>query len=157
MCYDFKNRDTNLCQKESIMTEMVRFGVSMSSKLLKEFDRLIKELGFSNRSEAIRNLIRERLVQKEWKLSDEETIGTITIVYSHEVRELTERLTELQHHFHRQIISMMHIHLDKHNCLEIIAVKGKGKDIKKIADQLLSTKGIKHGKLTTTTTGKKLR
>jgi len=135
----------------------VRFGVSMNSQLLAEFDHLIKELGFPNRSEAIRSLIRERLVQKEWKLSDEELIGTITIVYSHEVRELTERLTELQHHFHRQIISTMHIHLDKHNCLEVIAVKGKGKDIKKIADRLLSTKGIKHGRLTTTTTGKKLQ
>ena len=139
------------------MAKMVRFGVSMSSRLLKEFDHLIKKLGFPNRSEAIRSLIRERLVQKEWKLSNEESIGTITIVYSHEVRELTERLTELQHYFHRQIISTMHIHLDKHNCLEVIAVKGKGKDIKRIADRLLSTKGIKHGRLTTTTTGKKLR
>ncbi len=138
------------------MAEAARFGVSMSPELLAEFDRLIKKLGFPNRSEAIRRLIRERLVQKEWKVSDEDTIGTITIVYSHEVRELTEKLTELQHQFHRQILATMHIHLDKHNCLEVIAVRGKGGDIKKIADRLLSTKGIKHGKLTITTTGKRL-
>lgn len=138
------------------MAEAVRFGISMSKELLTDFDRLISKIGYPNRSEAIRNLIRERLVQQEWEASDEETIGAITIVYSHEVRELTERLTELQHKFCRQIISTMHIHLDKHNCLEILAVKGKGRELKKIADRLLSTKGIKHGKLTTTTTGKKL-
>jgi CopG family nickel-responsive transcriptional regulator len=138
------------------MAEAARFGVSMSPELLAEFDRMIRKLGFPNRSEAIRRLIRERLVQKEWKVSDEETIGTITIVYSHEVRELTEKLTELQHRFHRQILATMHIHLDKHNCLEVIAVRGRGGDIKKIADRLLSTKGIKHGKLTITTTGKRL-
>jgi CopG family nickel-responsive transcriptional regulator len=138
------------------VSQAVRFGVSMSKKLLAKFDQLIEKLGFPNRSEAIRNLIRERLVQQEWKLSSEETIGTITIVYSHEVRELTERLTELQHRYHQEIISTMHIHLDRHNCLEVIAVRGKGRDIKKIADRLLSTKGIKHGRLTTTTTGKRL-
>jgi len=138
------------------MADAVRFGVSMSHELLAEFDRLIMKLGFPSRSEAIRSLIRERLVKQEWRLSDMETIGTITIVYSHEVRELTEKLTELQHHYHHQIISTMHIHLNKHNCLEVIAVKGKGNDIKKIAERLLSTKGIKHGKLTTTTIGKKL-
>ncbi|MCK4251089.1 nickel-responsive transcriptional regulator NikR [candidate division WOR-3 bacterium] len=138
------------------MAEAVRFGISMSKELLRDFDRLISKIGYPNRSEAIRNLIRERLVQQEWEASDEETIGAITIVYSHEVRELTERLTELQHKFCRQIISTMHIHLDKHNCLEILAVKGKGRELKKIADRLLSTKGIKHGRLTTTTTGKKL-
>lgn len=138
------------------MAEAARFGVSMSPELLTEFDRLIAKLGYPNRSEAIRSLIRERLVQQEWKVSYEETIGTITIVYSHEVRELTEKLTELQHRFHRQILATMHIHLDKHNCLEVIAVRGRGSDIKKIADRLLSTKGIKHGKLTITTTGRKI-
>lgn len=139
------------------MAKAARFGVSMSTELLAAFDRLIAKLGFPNRSEAIRRLIRERLVQQEWKVSNEEAIGTITIAYSHEVRELTEKLTELQHRFCHQILSTMHVHLDKHNCLEVIAVRGRGNDIKKIADRLLSTKGIKHGKLTLTTTGKKLR
>jgi CopG family nickel-responsive transcriptional regulator len=128
----------------------------MNKSLLAQFDSLIRELGLPNRSEAIRHLIRERLVQQEWKVSNAETIGTVTIVYNHEVRELTERLTELQHKYHKQIISTMHIHLDQHNCLEILAIKGMGAEVKKIADRLLGTKGIKLGKLTTTTTGKQL-
>jgi CopG family nickel-responsive transcriptional regulator len=139
------------------MINAIRFGVSMSRGLLKNFDQLIKDIGYRNRSEAIRDLIRERLVQQEWQHSDQETVGTITIVYSHDVHELTEILTALQHKHHKQIISTMHIHLDKHNCLEVLVVRGRGYEIKKIADRLLSTKGVKHGKLTTTTTGRKLR
>jgi CopG family nickel-responsive transcriptional regulator len=134
----------------------VRFGVSMSRELLNQFDMLIEQLGLPNRSEAIRHLVRERLVEKEWEMPDCETIGTVTLVYNHEVRELTERLTELQHRFHKQIISTMHIHLDHHNCLEILAIKGQGREVKRIADRLLSTKGIKLGKLTTTTTGRRV-
>ena len=136
------------------MVDAIRFGVSMSKDLLKAFDQVIKAAGYRNRSEAIRDLIRERLVKQEWQLTDKETVGTITIVYSHDVHELTEVLTALQHKYHKQIISTMHIHLDKHNCLEVLVVKGKGRQITKIADRLLSTKGVKHGKLTTTTTGK---
>ncbi|HEC77621.1 MAG TPA: nickel-responsive transcriptional regulator NikR [candidate division WOR-3 bacterium] len=139
------------------METATRFGISMNQKLLKEFDNLISKLGYKNRSEAIRDLIREKLVQQEWQLTTEETVGTITIVYSHEVRELTETLTAIQHRYHKQIISTMHIHLDKHNCLEVLVVRGKAKTIKHIADRLLSTRGVKHGKLTTTTTGRKLR
>lgn len=139
------------------MIDAIRFGVSMSKELLRRFDRLIKEMGYRNRSEAIRDLIRERLVQQEWHHSNQETVGTITIVYSHDVRELTEILTALQHKYHKQVISAMHIHLDRHNCLEVLVVRGKGQEIKKIADRLLSTKGVKHGKLTTTTTGRALR
>ena len=136
------------------MVDVIRFGVSMRKELLKSFDQLIKQAGYRNRSEAIRDLIRERLVQQEWSMTDEETVGTITLVYSHDIHELTEVLTALQHKYHKQIISTMHIHLDRHNCLEVLVVKGKGKEIKKIADHLLSTKGVKHGKLTTTTTGR---
>jgi len=138
------------------MAEAVRFGVSMNKKLLVDFDRLIAEKGYKNRSEAIRKLIREKLVQKEWESSKEEIVATITMVYSHEVRELTERLTEMQHKYYKQIISAMHIHLDEHNCLEMLAIRGRADEVKKIADRLLSTKGIKHGQLTTTSTGKKL-
>ncbi len=139
------------------MSKLVRFGISMEKGLLESFDKLITKMGYPNRSEAIRHLIRELLVKEEWKHPNQETIGTITIVYSHEVRELPQRLTELQHQYYKQIISTMHIHLDKHNCLEVLAVKGKAWEIKKIADRLLSTKGIKHGTLSTTTTGKKLK
>lgn len=128
----------------------------MSRDLLKNFDQLIRELGYKNRSEAIRDLIRERLVQQEWNATDQETVGTITLVYSHDVGELTEVLTAMQHKYHKHILSTMHIHLDRHNCLEVLVVKGKGKEIKKIADRLLSTKGVKHGRLTTTTTGREI-
>lgn len=128
----------------------------MSRDLLKNFDQLIRELGYKNRSEAIRDLIRERLVQQEWNAADQETVGSITLVYSHDVGELTEALTAMQHKYHKHILSTMHIHLDRHNCLEVLVVKGKGKELKKIADRLLSTKGVKHGRLTTTTTGRKI-
>jgi CopG family nickel-responsive transcriptional regulator len=138
------------------MEKAKRFGVSMSQKLLEQFDALIDRMGYTNRSEALRDLVREKLVQQEWNLTDRETVGTITIVYSHEVHELTETLTTLQHTFHKNIISTMHIHLDAHNCLEVLVVKGKGRTLKTIADRLLSTKGVKHGQLTTTTTGKKV-
>jgi CopG family nickel-responsive transcriptional regulator len=136
------------------MVDAIRFGVSMSKDLLRRFDQLIKDMGYQNRSEAIRDLIRERLVQQEWQVTNQETVGSITLVYSHDVHELTEVLTAMQHKYHKHILSTMHIHLDKHNCLEVLVVKGKGKAIKKIADRLLSTKGVKHGKLTTTTTGR---
>jgi CopG family nickel-responsive transcriptional regulator len=138
------------------MTDAVRFGVSMDQKLLKSFDELIENMGYTNRSEAIRDLIRERLVQQEWQASGKETVGTITLVYDHEVHDLTETLTALQHKYHKQIVSTMHIHLDKHNCLEVLIVRGKGSIIKKIAARLQSTKGVKHGKLITTTTGRRV-
>jgi CopG family nickel-responsive transcriptional regulator len=136
---------------------VTRFGISIEDPLLKRFDGLIKKKGYSNRSEAIRDLIRDSLVTEEWESSASETVGTVTIVYSHETRELTDTLTELQHQFHGSIVSAMHVHLDKHNCLETIVVKGKAKDIKAIADRLIGTKGVKHGKLTATTTGEHLK
>ncbi len=136
---------------------MQRFGISIEGPLLKRFDKLIGRKGHSNRSEAIRDLIRNSLVKEEWESSASETVGTITIVYSHETRELTDTLTDLQHQYHNSIVSAMHIHLDDHNCLEAIVVKGKARDIKVIADRLIGTKGVKHGKLTATTTGKYLK
>ncbi len=136
---------------------ITRFGISLETSLLARFDALIGKKGYSNRSEAIRDLIRGSLVKEEWESSTEETVGTITIVYSHDMRELPDTLADLQHHYHHSIISSMHIHIDGHNCLEVIVVKGKAKDIKAIADRLIGTKGVKHGKLTVTTTGKDLR
>jgi len=128
----------------------------MDSALLDKFDRLIIKKGYSNRSEAIRDLVRNNLVEEEWKTTSKETVGTVTIVYSHSVREITDTLTELQHHFHAEIISCMHVHLDAHNCLEVLAVKGRAGNIKKIADKFIVTRGVKHGKLVMTTTGKEL-
>lgn len=136
---------------------VIRFGVSLDNILLERFDSLLEKKGYANRSEAIRDLIRDSLVMEEWESSAAETVGTITIVYSHETRELTDTLTDLQHRYHSSIISAMHIHLDEHNCLEVIVVKGRAKDIKAIADRLIGTKGVKHGKLSITTTGKHLK
>jgi len=134
----------------------VRFGVAMDNVLLDKFDRLIIKKGYSSRSEAIRDLMRSNLVEEEWKTTNRQTVGTVTIVYSHSVREITDILTELQHHYHAEIISCMHVHLDAHNCLEVLAVKGKPKNIKKLADTLIATRGVKHGELVMTTTGKEL-
>ena len=135
---------------------VTRFGVSIENPLLERFDKLLKGKGYSSRSEAIRDLIRDSLVNEDWQSSAAETVGTITIVYSHKTRELPDTLTDIQHHYHNSIISTMHIHLDEHNCLEAIVVKGRAKDIKIIADRLIGTKGVKHGKLTVTTTGKSI-
>ncbi|OIP62828.1 MAG: nickel-responsive transcriptional regulator NikR [Nitrospirae bacterium CG_4_9_14_3_um_filter_53_35] len=136
---------------------VIRFGISLEKPLLERFDRQIRKKGYASRSEAIRDLIRDSLVTEEWESATAETVGTITIVYSHETHELTDTLTDLQHRYFYSIISSMHIHLDEHNCLEVIVVKGKAKDIRAIADKLIGTKGVKHGKLSVTTTGKHLK
>ena len=139
------------------MSLVSRFGVSIEENLLKKFDRLISRKGYQNRSEALRDLIRESLVQEEWEEGKKETVGTIAIVYSHHTRELSRTLTDMQHRYYRSILSSLHIHLDEHNCLEVLVVRGKGREIKKIGDRLIGTKGVKHGKLSLTTTGKNLR
>jgi CopG family nickel-responsive transcriptional regulator len=138
------------------MALITRFGVSIEESLLKNFDRLISRKGYQNRSEAIRDLIRESLVQEEWEEGKKETVGTIAIVYSHHTRELSRTLTEMQHRYYQSILSTLHIHLDEHNCLEVLVVKGRGEDIKKISERLIGTKGVKHGKLSLTTTGRDL-
>jgi CopG family transcriptional regulator, nickel-responsive regulator len=138
------------------MTKLERFGVSMEKELLVKFDAINKGKGYANRSEAIRDLIRNLLVEENSKLGTKEVIGTITIVYSHHIHDLTDNLNHIQHHFTHQIISTVHVHLDEHNCMEVLIVKGKANDIKAIADKLISTKGVKHGKLTITTTGKEM-
>ncbi len=138
------------------MEDIVRFGVSIDSKLLKQFDKYITEKDYANRSEAIRDLIRNNLVEKEWKVGTGEAVGTITIVYNHHKRELTDTLTSIQHKYHAAMVSTLHVHLDSHNCLEVLVVKGKAREIKIIADRLIGTKGVIHGKLTTTTLGKDL-
>ena len=138
------------------MSDVTRFGVSIDQSLLSSFDRLIRQKGYQNRSEAIRDLIRDSLVQEEWE-SGQETVGTIAIVYDHHTRELSKVLTHLQHHFFKSIISTIHVHLDAHHCMEVLIVKGKSDDLKKISDRLIGIKGVKHGRLCLTTTGKGLR
>ncbi|HCL90956.1 MAG TPA: nickel-responsive transcriptional regulator NikR, partial [Candidatus Atribacteria bacterium] len=117
------------------MSEIIRFGVSLEKELLEKFDILIKEKKYPNRSEAIRDLIRENLVKKEW-VEGKEVAGAITLVFDHHKRELMNTLTDIQHDFHTLIISSQHIHLDHDNCLEIIVVKGKPTEVRELADKL---------------------
>ncbi|HYL34983.1 MAG TPA: nickel-responsive transcriptional regulator NikR [Bryobacteraceae bacterium] len=138
------------------MSELSRIGVAIDSELLKKFDHLIASRGYTNRSEAFRDLIREELVQRTWERPDSTVVGTVTLVYDHHVRLLNEKLTDLQHsHFHH-ILSTLHVHLDHDHCLEVLVVRGKAAAVKKIADALISTKGVKHGRLTLTSTGVEL-
>jgi CopG family nickel-responsive transcriptional regulator len=136
------------------VANLVRFGVGMEQELLDRFDQLVAQRGTAaNRSEAIRDLVRDALVESEWEDSDEEIVGTITMVFRHGGSDLADKLDALQHAHHRQIVSSMHVHLDAHNCLEVLVVRGSSADVRAIAAALLGTKGVKHGKLVTTTVG----
>jgi len=132
--------------------EIVRFGVSIGAGLLEKFDRLILDKGYTNRSEAIRDLIRDRLVESQWdtEKADAESIGTITIVYDHHTREIGDRLTDIAHDNHDLVISSSHVHLTHASCLEVIMVKGPRSRIRSFADRIISIRGVKHGKLVVT-------
>ncbi len=138
------------------MSQTIRFGISLPKSLLARFDRLISFRGYANRSEAIRDLIREYLVEREWEQGEKTTVGTVSLVYDHHKRELDKSLTDLQHQHYDSVISALHVHLDKHNCLEVVVLRGKSNNIRKIADSLISTRGVKYGKLTLATTGENL-
>jgi len=138
-------------------SDLVRFSIAMPSDLLGQFDDLVARRGIAkNRSEVIRDLVREALVEEECADPDQEVCGTLTMVYNHHSGDLTNKLDAVQHDHYNEIISTMHIHLDPHNCLEIIAMRGSVSDVQSIADALLGLKGVKHGSLTTTTTGEAL-
>src|SRR5262252_8699330 len=122
------------------MSDLSRIGVAIDSELLEKFDELINKRGYTNRSEAFRDLIRDELVEKTWESPESSVVGTVTLVYDH----------------HRSILSTLHVHLDHDNCLEVLVVRGKAGAVKKIADALISTKGVKHGRLTITTSGVEL-
>jgi CopG family nickel-responsive transcriptional regulator len=134
------------------MSEIKRFGVSIEEKLLERFDRLIEQKRYMTRSEAIRDLIRASLVELQMENGDEEMIGTVTLVFNHHVRDLSDKLTEQQHAHSDKIISALHVHLDAHNCLEVLVVRGTSREVKQIADELIGVKGVKHGKLVMTST-----
>ena len=136
------------------MSTLKRFGVSIDEMLLKKFDALIKEKGYENRSEAIRDFVREKLISEEWKTEKGEKVGTVTLVYNHHKRGLSDELNEIQHKMGKYIISTMHIHLDHDNCLEVIIVKGESKKVRQLVDRLIGLKGVKHGRFVMTTTGK---
>lgn len=133
-----------------------RFGVSMSRRLLEQFDRVIRAKGYRSRSEAIRDVVRDYLVAREWAEGQGEVVGTVTIVYDHHTRELGEALTHFQHAHTGAVICSTHVHLDGHNCLEVVVLKGPPGDVQVIADRLISTRGVKHGRLVCTTTGSRL-
>jgi CopG family transcriptional regulator, nickel-responsive regulator len=135
------------------MGELARFGISIEKDLLKRLDLLMKEKGYTNRSEYLRDLVRNDLVRREWAAGSE-VAGAITLLYDHHHRELVTILTDIQHDYHGLIVSGQHIHLDHHNCLEIIAVKGEPKKIDELANRLRAVKGVKHGAMTITSTGK---
>ncbi len=133
-----------------------RFGISLDKDLLDKFDRLNAEKNYPNRSEAFRDLIRQELVKREWERGGE-VAGSISIIYDHHHRAILDKIMNIQHDYHSVIISTQHIHLDHENCLEIIAVKGIPRTVKKLSDTLKAIKGVKHGTLSMTTTGKEVK
>lgn len=135
------------------MSEVVRFTVSLEKRLLAQFDDMLSQKGYGNRSEALRDLIRDALVGYKWSSPEEVMAGTITLIYDHHVADLAGRLVRAQHEHHDIILSTMHIHMDHSHCLEVLAVRGKTGRIRALADSLIREKGVVHGKLVSTTTG----
>jgi CopG family transcriptional regulator, nickel-responsive regulator len=133
------------------MEKTIRFGMSMEAELLNKFERQMKKKGYTNRSEAIRDLIRDSLVRDEWEGGEAESIGTVTIIYDHEERELSKKLTHNQHRNISHVVAATHVHVDSHHCLEALILRGKGREIKALADGLIGTKGVKHGQISFTT------
>ncbi len=129
-----------------------RFSISLEDKLLDVFDQYIRKNQYNNRSEAIRDLIRKSFVHEEWE-SDKEVMGVVTLVYDHHQNQLQERITELQHDFHHQIVSTTHVHMDHHNCLEVIIVRGKAKQVKELSQKMFALRGVNNGHLATSSTG----
>jgi len=137
------------------MEKLIRFGVSLPQELLRKFDKFIREKKYSNRSKAIADLIRQELIKKEWE-EGKEIAGAITLVYNHHKRYLSNKITDIQHDFQKIIISTQHIHLDHNNCLEIIAIRCLAKEAQRLLDILRALKGVKHGALNMSSTGKEI-
>ncbi len=131
------------------MADITRFGVSIEDTLLASFDQLIDERGYTNRSEALRDLIRDALVQShvDAKNQSREVIGSLTLIYDHHSRDLADRLAERQHEHPEVIVSVMHVHLSHDDCMEVIVLRGKARVVRALADSLLNLKGVKHGRL----------
>ncbi len=139
------------------MSALSRIGVAIDSSLLRKFDRLMARRGYTNRSEAFRDMIRDELVEEAWRSPDSQVVGTITLVYDHHVRLLSEKLTDIQHDFHHVIASTLHVHLDHDHCLEVLVVRGAVAEVRKTASALISARGVKHGRLTITASGAELK
>lgn len=138
------------------MAELERFTISIDCRLLKKFDERNDERGYANRSEAIRDLIRNCLVEEKVKKTNEKIAATVTLIYDHHKRELMDKLTEIQHHHGKLVIASTHIHLDNNNCLEVVILRGQNKEVQQLAENMLAEKGVKHGKAVYTSEGKDL-
>jgi CopG family transcriptional regulator, nickel-responsive regulator len=136
------------------MSELCRIGVAIPQDLLQQFDKLIEQRGYATRSEAFRDMIRDDLIQQTVTVPNQEVVGTLTLVYDHHVRQLSDKLNEMQHDHYHQVVSTLHVHLDHSNCLEVLILRGRSADVQHIADKLIAAKGIHHGKLTLTATRK---
>jgi CopG family nickel-responsive transcriptional regulator len=138
------------------MADLARTGVSLEHALLRKFDEVISKKGYANRSEAIRDLIRDHLVTEEID-RNKVVVGTLTIVYDHHQPNLTEKLVDAQHGAGGKVLAATHVHLDHHNCLEVVIMKGRGGELKDLANRILSLRGVRHGQLVVTSTGKDLK
>ncbi len=136
-----------------------RIGISLEDELLEQFDELIAEKGYVNRSEAVRDLIRDALVQREWsrESGNQERVAVATLVYDHDSSSLAQGLAHIQHENPRAVVSALHVHLDPHNCLEVLVLRGRAREVQSMGEGLVSTKGVKYGKFIPATTGQKLR
>ena len=130
------------------MSELTRTALAIEKDLLGRFDKWMTDHGYSNRSEALRDLIRSALVEAEWEKPASKVIATLSIIYDHEQRELPRQLTALQHADHHAILCSQHVHLDRHKCLEVIVMSGTTRRLRRICDAIIAAKGVKAGKLT---------
>ena len=135
-----------------------RVGISLEDDLLTQFDELIERRGYNNRSEAVRDLIREELVKQEWEADPDDSpkVAVVCLVFDHEARELGKKLTHVQHDNYEIVVSTTHLHMDAHNCLEVLLLRGKATEVLKLGDALITTRGVKLGRLFLATTGEKL-
>lgn len=137
------------------MPDLIRLSLSIEKPLYDQLERMVKKSGYSNRSEYVRDMIRQRLVEEQWD-KDAEVLGSITLVYDHHRRQLAEKLTEIGHDHHHNILVTTHLHMTKHLCAEVIVVKGKAHEVRRLADQMKQQKGVLHAELSMTSTGKEL-
>ncbi|HLK59241.1 MAG TPA: nickel-responsive transcriptional regulator NikR [Chthonomonadaceae bacterium] len=148
------NRDDRSTSEQN--EELIRFGVSMPASLVRELDAWRTKHGYASRSEAMRDLLRDKMVSSQWEegeADDTERVGVVTLVYKHTTRELSDHLTEMQHHHHTVAQAALHIHLTPENCLEVIVLRGKQDEVSMLAHHLMSARGVLHGKFIPTTTG----
>jgi CopG family transcriptional regulator, nickel-responsive regulator len=134
----------------TVPENVTRYSITMPSSLMEAFDEVVRRRHYANRSEALRDLVRKTLVEEQWARDDAAVMGTVTVVYDHHQRELSRRLTALQHHAHDMVVCTTHVHLDHHHCLEVIVLRGRTGRVREIADAIIGTRGVIHGELVCT-------